>query len=271
MEDDVSSSSSSSFSAFPKTLVVDSMKNKKQQQHGREIVGGDMEKAAVEEKEEEKEGGLGEEGEEDEGEDEREDDDSEVYEYVYDDGDDGGCGEEDEEMGGIGRAEGARAYQQHVVFSGLDTIGCTNDMLLKKELMRLKADVEKGKRGWRVDLSWTESARMLGVILEHEGFVKANLELIFPKKYPQEPPKLKYLGPRYDDTVDFILGADSAFEPCKKENWNDTFTCTSLLMIIMELVKVRPLSPLFLPPSLPPFKRTPAHCPLSLPPSLPYE
>ena len=258
MEDDVSSSSSSFFSAFPKGQVVDSMKNKKQQQQqqGGGIGGGDLKKAAMEEEEEEKEDKEGEEGEEDEGEDEGEDDDSEVYEYVYDDGDDGGCGEE-EEMGGIGGAEGGRAYQQHVVFSGLDTIGCTNDMLLKKELMRLKADVEKGKRGWRVDLSWTEGARKLGVVLEHEGFVKANLELTFPRKYPQEPPKLKYLGPRYDDTVDFILGADSAFEPCTKENWNDTFTCSSLLMIVMELVKVSPL-PLF-----PSFS-------LSLPPPLPF-
>jgi hypothetical protein len=217
---------------LPKALAGESKKKQQQQQQQQQ------QNAAMEEEEEEGMEGGEEEEEEEEGEEEGEDDDSEVYEYVYDDGDDGVCGEEEEEMGGGGGGGAAWAYQQHVVFSGLDTIGCTNDMLLKKELTRLKADVEKGKRGWKVELSWAEGARKLGVILEHEGFVKANLELVFPKTYPQEPPKFKFLGPRFDDTVDFVLGADSTFEPCKKENWNDTFTCTSLLMIVMELVKV---------------------------------
>lgn len=156
-----------------------------------------------------------------------EEDDDEDYEYTY--ADDDGDGDDVD----VSRPSARPA--NNVVFTGLDTIGCTNDMVLKKELMRIKTDVEKSGK-WQVDLAWTEDTRTLSVCLHHEGFSKANLNLRFPKTYPNEPPKFTYLGPRFDDTVDFVLGAD-IFEPTKKENWNDTFTCTHLLMIVMELVK----------------------------------
>ena len=178
-----------------------------------------------------------EDGEAMEGEEEAGGEDSDEYEYVYDDGDDafdaegvgGGAG------GGGAASSSAFASSSHVVFTGLDTIGNTNDMLLKKELTRVKADLEKTRR-WKVDLTWAEETRTLGVMLEHEGFIKAHLNLSFPATYPTEPPQFQFLGPRFDDTVDFVLGAD-VFEPCRKENWNDTFTCTNLLMVVMELVK----------------------------------
>ncbi|EWM26166.1 Ubiquitin-conjugating enzyme/RWD [Nannochloropsis gaditana] len=162
--------------------------------------------------------------------------DSDGYEYVYEDSEEEGEGQEEGGKPEGSRSRSAGRKAQHVVFSGLDRIGCTKDMLLKKELTRLKADVELGKRGWNVDLTWAEATRMLGVRLEHEGFVKAELELTFPAAYPQEPPLFHYKGPRFDDAVDFVLGADT-LEPCRKENWNDTFSCSSLLTLVMELVK----------------------------------
>lgn len=190
--------------------------------------------------------------------------DSDGYEYVYEDSEEEGEGQE---VGG--KPEGSRSRNagrkaQHVVFSGLDRIGCTKDMLLKKELTRLKADVEFGKRGWNVNLTWAEATRMLGVRLEHEGFVKAELELTFPATYPQEPPLFHYKGPRFDDAVDFVLGADT-LEPCRKENWNDTFSCSSLLTLVMELVKVLPPPPPLSPPSRPPSPFRPS--PHNQPPS----
>lgn len=66
--------------------------------------------------------------------------------------------------------------------------------------------------------------------------MKANVNISYSKNYPQEPPHLDYMGPRYDNTIDFVLAAD-VFEPVKKENWNNTFSTTSLLLIIMEMVK----------------------------------
>lgn len=155
------------------------------------------------------------------------DEDSDHYEYTYAD--------DDADGDDVDLSRPSARPVSNVVFTGLDTIGCTNDMVLKKELMRIKTDVEKSGK-WQIDLAWTEDTRTLGVCLHHEGFTKANLNLTFPKSYPHEPPSFKYLGPRFDDTVDFVLGAD-IFEPTKKENWNDTFTCTHLLMIVMELVK----------------------------------
>jgi len=151
------------------------------------------------------------------------DDDDYEYTYADDDGDD------------MVMAGPTTRASSSCVFTGLDTIGCVNDMLLKKELTKIKSDVEKTNE-WQVDLTWQEEDRLLGVMMTHEGYMKANLTLTFPKSYPNKPPKFTFLGPRYDDTVDFILGADT-FEPTRKQNWNDTFTCTSLLMIVMELVK----------------------------------
>jgi ubiquitin-protein ligase len=167
--------------------------------------------------------------EEDNGEGDDDDDSSDVYEYTYADDD----GDGDDVI--LGPAQASRPTSSHVVFTGLDTIGNPNDMLLKKELTCLKTDIEKN-RLWTIDLSWKEESRTLGVQLNNEGYVKANLELTFPRTYPHEPPLFAYAGPRYDDTVDFILSAD-VFEPTRKENWNRTFTCTRLLMIVIELVK----------------------------------
>jgi ubiquitin-protein ligase len=164
---------------------------------------------------------------EDEEAEELEDDDDE-YEYTY--ADDDADGDDDD---AVVATSTLRGRGPTVVFTGLDTIGNTNDMVLKKELTRIQPDIEKTKN-WRVDLTWAEESRMLGVVLEHEGFSKAHLNLTFPHAYPGEPPKFQWLGPRFDDTVDFVLAAD-VFEPCRKENWNDTFTCTNLLMIVMEV------------------------------------
>ena len=156
---------------------------------------------------------------------EMEEADDDDYEYTYEDGDDGGCDDDDLGSGVGGYCSSAAAYRprnratNYVVFTGLDKIGCTNDMLLKKELTRVQPDIEKNAKGeWDVVLSWDEETRTLGVVLEYDGFVKANLTLTFPSTYPQEPPVFKWLGPRYDDTVDFVLGA-GIFEPTKKENW----------------------------------------------------
>lgn len=72
---------------------------------------------------------------------EEDDEDMEMYEYLYED--DAG-----EEM-----MVPPQYDMTSSIFTGLDTVKCANDMLLKKELTRIKADIEKN-RGWSLHLTW---------------------------------------------------------------------------------------------------------------------